>query len=807
MRLIKCYIENFGLLHNCEFSFVKGINCCYSENSTGKTTLAAFIEAMLYGIGDTRKQLLDENPRKKYNPWQGGRYGGSLTVEVGKRTYTVERSFGVRASDDTFRLIDAATGKDSSDYRENIGESLFGIDRDGFLRTVFLSEKNLQGKNENKSISAKLSDLVGVDGDVGGYDEAIKLLDERRKFYAKKGNTGEIANVKERILEAQRRLDSLGALGEEIKAKEERLSALRAEKARLAALELEERKKLGAISKAEEQRGYEERYGSMLAVLEEEKAKLREIKTFFAAGIPSAADIDKARDAHAEAERLKKEAFSGIDDEEYIALRRFFGGGTDFVELAEMERSASLLAEKESELARIREGRDPISVKMRSIFPERVPSDEEIERVGKDNQKGSTVPKLILAILGILIAVGGIAIGGTYGYIAAAVGAIIMIASFIMLAKPAKSKELLTFVDDYSTDVFKTPKEALDEIRKNLKLYRALEGERDDNSALLDEEINTLKRKIYAFLERFPSTSSATVLDAISHIKLQYSKYYSLGKADAINESGKLEKLRRSEQLSSAVSAFMSKFPTVTKDPFSELREKLGEYNYLAVTVQRMAGECDAFAVRYGITDKPTAPIRDSVSVVEGTMREISEKIEAISREYTLVEREITLAQAEIDKKDEIQSSLSELEELLARHSESLEVIKKTSLYLKEACDNITSLYLGKTKAHFENYSREISGSEGEFSLSTDFELSKTERGASHGIDSYSRGTRDLYALAMRFALIDALYEKEAPFVILDDPFLALDDARLERAKLLLKSIGRDRQILYFTCSRSRAIE
>ena len=167
MRLIKCYIENFGLLHTTEFNFNKGLNCCISENGTGKTTLTAFIEAMLYGIGDTRRQALDENPRKKYNPWQGGKFGGSLTIESGKKRYTIERSFGLRPADDTFRLIETDTGKISYDFGEDIGEKLFGIDRDGFLRTVFLSEKNLQGKNDNKSISAKLSDLVGVDGDVG----------------------------------------------------------------------------------------------------------------------------------------------------------------------------------------------------------------------------------------------------------------------------------------------------------------------------------------------------------------------------------------------------------------------------------------------------------------------------------------------------------------------------------------------------------------------------------------------------------------------------------------------------------------
>ena len=148
-----------------------------------------------------------------------------------------------------------------------------------------------------------------------------------------------------------------------------------------------------------------------------------------------------------------------------------------------------------------------------------------------------------------------------------------------------------------------------------------------------------------------------------------------------------------------------------------------------------------------------------------------------------------------------------ELEELCRKYVDNLETIKKTSALLSEACDNITSKYLGKTKAKFEEYSGLIAGSHGEYALSTSFELTKTERGEAHGIESYSRGTRDLYALGLRLALADALYENEAPFIILDDPFIALDDAKLEKAKATLKSIGKTKQILYFTCAKSRAID
>ena len=158
-------------------------------------------------------------------------------------------------------------------------------------------------------------------------------------------------------------------------------------------------------------------------------------------------------------------------------------------------------------------------------------------------------------------------------------------------------------------------------------------------------------------------------------------------------------------------------------------------------------------------------------------------------------------------KLDEYVMTKEELEELLAKHTDSLDVIKKTSAYLKAACDNITAKYLGKTKEKFEEYSSLIAGVDGEYTLNTSFELSKTERGESHGIESYSRGTRDMYSLGLRLALVDALYEKESPFIILDDPFIALDDVKLERAKQTLKAIGKTKQILYFTCAKSRAIE
>ena len=807
MKLISCYIENFGLLHGTNFNFSKGLNCCISDNGTGKTTLTAFIESMLYGIGDTRKQAIDDNPRKKYMPWQGGKFGGSLTIQAGKKKYVIERSFGAKPADDTFRLIDADSGRVSEDYGEDIGEKLFGIDRDGFLRTAFLSEKNIQGKNDNKSISAKLSDLVGVDGDVGGFDDALKLLEERRKFYFKKGNTGEIANVKERINECQRKIDAITELEKEMAEKEATLKALNLEKQKLRTIEDEQRTKLEVISKQRENSAHEERYATMLETVNKEKARLEDAKKFFAAGIPTSEAIDKARDAQIESERLKKEALAESGNEEYVELAEFFKKGTDFSEIAEMEHAAELAEEKSREIATIDNGADEFSLKMRKLFKGSVPKREEIEAMEERSRGGFGIVKIIAILAGFGILIGGIIIGKIYGYIAAAVGAIIAIASFFLIKNTSKSKEVLSYVRKYTDDDEGSIQDILKKIKANLDIYDSFVAAKEAKKETLGEEQSALNLKVLTFLGKFPMTYTDTPLMSVRNIKRKYSQYYALGQAGETNANGKLEKLKRSEILSNAVRNFMKNFPTVTDNPFAEIREKLNDYNYLKSSISRIEADADEYAVKYGVTGKSLSNAIEDEAIIKSALAELAEKTRAIAANTALVEREINIARAEIEKKEEYEMAKEDLEELYQKHVDSLEVIKKTALYLKESCDNITSKYLGKTKEKFEEYSKLITGADGEYTLNTSFELMRTERGEAHGIESYSRGTRDLYSLALRLALIDALYENESPFIIMDDPFIALDDAKLERAKNMLKSIGKTKQILYFTCATSRTIE
>ena len=147
MKLIRCHVENFGKLHDFDYSWTEGVNCICRENGWGKSTLMAFIKCMFYGLtGDNRKSAADSE-RKKYAPWQGGIFGGKILFESGGKEYEVIRTWGKKASEDTCLIIDADTRLGTKDYdvatsgnTDSLGRQLFGIDEDSFARSAYIAQ-------------------------------------------------------------------------------------------------------------------------------------------------------------------------------------------------------------------------------------------------------------------------------------------------------------------------------------------------------------------------------------------------------------------------------------------------------------------------------------------------------------------------------------------------------------------------------------------------------------------------------------------------------------------------------------------
>ncbi len=810
MRLIKCYIENFGMYREREFSFERGLNCFLSENGTGKTTLTVFIMAMLYGFGDNRKAAAD-NDRKKYSPWQGGLYGGSLTFETAGRTYLVERSFGARPAEDSFALRDARSGQAVSDFTASLGEELFGIDRDGFIRTVFLSEKSIQSERVNTSVAARLSDLVGVDGDVGEYDSAIKLLEERRKFYKKRVG-GEIPRLRAQISECNRELDELERMGEAAAETELRLREKEREIEACEAKRSEAARRLEGIRVKKEKRTYEDMYREKLAELDAEREKLLSLKRFFSAEPPTVAEIDAARDAYREGDRLRREATADSGTAEYARLAETFSSGTDFAELERMERTARALAEDEARLKDIDAERDERSVEIRGLFPVRVPTADEIEQSIGRTGAGARGASVALILCGILIALGGAAIGYLVDallYAVCAIGALLLLTGICLWAKKCNGarREVRSFIRQiYPSHASEDITATLYRMRVDLERYERLRAERDEEREELSGRIAEEKAAVLGFIDRFPR-SAPTTLEAILLIKEDYSRFYSLGMAEEKSARARIDKINLAEQLLRAGKDFIARFPTVTDSPFDEVRERVNEYNYTLSRVHAMEEECIRFRNTYGISGDGEGFDPDEESRACAEIAAFDEELRGYRRECAILEREYNAKITECERADEIRARRDILEDTLARYEKNHSVVLLTEELLSSARDSITSKYIGKTKERFLYYQSTISGSEGEFGVNNEFVITKTERGGARSEDSFSRGTRELFSIAMRLALTDSLYDGELPFLILDDPFTTLDDERCARARAMLRRIAKDRQILYFTCAESRAIK
>lgn len=811
MKITECFIENFGKLSSVKYKFNDGLNSIIADNGEGKSTLAAFIYAMFYGLSDTRKVNLDDNERKKYAPWGGGAFGGSLTFLAGGKLYRAERFFGRKASEDTYSLYDAKSGRACDDFGDAVlGEAVFGIDADGFLRTVFLSEKTLSEKNENKSISAKLSGATGIKADVGELDRAIEILDGQRRLYYKKGGSGMILDTKSKAAELDSQISAFRQKERELPSAEAELRRIEDELDGIA-------REKGALDEARVRlerdrnvRNYRVQYNNMCKSLAADEEKYGKLSEFFKNGKPTYDEIDGAALKQLELEHVMREEQRTSSDEELEELKAFFKNGADCAEIDRMYEIA-LKAEEPC-------GGEPLSTPQE--FSKRIPHDEELDgEISMLTRARGTKSKRTFAVIFSALAAALFAAGAIVGSGAAififlictaslliAISAVILVTDRTRRRRESAEERASDFI--FSVSGMRYPGDSL-EILKQMKdlLFKYRQSEADMNRA--EERLrqrDAMLHEVYEFLARFPAPSAKTPLGAIAQIKEKYRHLEALTIANRRTSENLDEKKRSAQQAMKEAELFLSRFETSTDRPFDEIRDKLSEFNSLSAVISKKRRELDDFARFNGINSAPLGSESVSEAELDARKKSADERAFALSREKVLLERRIESDRADIERIASLTNERNALTDSEKKYESNLDIIQKTKKYLTRAHEEMTRRYLGKTKESFEKYVRAIGRSTGEFALDTDFTLTKYEGAAARKSESYSKGTRELYSIALRLALTDSLFGGESPFLIFDDPFMSLDDKSLDGAKSALKLLASERQIIYFTCSRARAI-
>lgn len=293
MRLISCYIENFGGLSKSTFKFNEGITEIQEQNGFGKTTLAEFIRAMFYGFPRATKSI-EKNRRKKYAPWQGGKYGGNLVFEYKGVIYRIERTFDpVRTTADKFALYDMSTHNQCSTFSSNIGEELFQLDSESFERSTYFPQLHDTSPLSTGSIQTKLTDLVHDTGDVNNFEKALKALREKRtSFIPLKGQSGLVADAQAKIAVLETNICDAKSLYPELEhLKEDLVDKKQSLSAKLGAQEAIQ-EKVRTASETAGQASIKEQLTRLERELAEADEKVGRLSKKYSAGVPA---MDEAR--------------------------------------------------------------------------------------------------------------------------------------------------------------------------------------------------------------------------------------------------------------------------------------------------------------------------------------------------------------------------------------------------------------------------------------------------------------------------------------------------------------------------------
>lgn len=296
MKLISMHVDDFGALHNYDYSFEEGLNVVLHDNGWGKTTMAAFLKAMLYGYDSKRSKDITENERKRYLPWQGGKYGGSLDFEAEGIRYRIYRTFGETPRFDTAKVVNLDTKTTARIPTDKIGEMLFHLDANAFQRSVFINQNGLSINGAASSIHARLNNLVSQANDVAAFDGAISTLTQEIKVYEKTGARGKLGDIARQISLMEKTRDQQEKVISEQDAARKRISELDILLSSINKELTEKKKRLDEVSGEEKRR---EAAQKLLTDIDGQIANLKKqidaIASDLGGKVPSQIEIEQAK--------------------------------------------------------------------------------------------------------------------------------------------------------------------------------------------------------------------------------------------------------------------------------------------------------------------------------------------------------------------------------------------------------------------------------------------------------------------------------------------------------------------------------
>lgn len=221
MEIIELQIKHFGKFENQTLRFHGGVNVLYGENEMGKTTLHAFIRAILFGMERERGKASKNNEYVLREPWNNpSYYAGSIRFESGDKLYRLTRNFS--ENEQSVELFCETDGVELPSDQERIQELLDGFNEAAFCNTVFVGQRTSETAAE---LADEIRNFVTNYQEEGNgqlnVKQAITQLKEKRQDLERKRKQDsdekkeKIQKAKAKTKEVERELADLRALAEE----------------------------------------------------------------------------------------------------------------------------------------------------------------------------------------------------------------------------------------------------------------------------------------------------------------------------------------------------------------------------------------------------------------------------------------------------------------------------------------------------------------------------------------------------------------------------------------------------------------
>ena len=769
MRILSLHIDNFGKLSEFDLDFTDGVNCIEAENGYGKTTLAAFIKAMLFGLPQTGKRDVTENERKHYLPWQGGICGGTLDIETEKGRYRVSRTFGKKAADDTFELVDLDTKLPSNDYTERLGVELFGLDAESYEKSVYIPQRNID-ISMTSTIGAKLNELLADSGDIADLDSAVARLEEySKRFKLYRGDGGLIKETNDKLARAMSDIEACRRAEADAEEARAALAYVNSEADRVDAELAELDKTVEAARLAKIKYSEYETYKTYLSDVVRAEEREGRYRTALGGNIPTDDELTemsrlatKIAEATAEPEDLSADAAALS-----YMWERFGGTPPTDIELEDISENNKDLKDTEAKLSAL-------------------PNVPEPEKPEIKNTKTLRLA-LYAALAVIAVGVGLCFVSLVAGIAVAALGAVAAVALFAV-ERNVKSRNA-SAEEKYAV--------LLAAYRENEETRKALRAEADN----LTRE---LERALGMYYPGCPGGIDAL----IGRIYMEAESYSRLIKAERLRAKREKEKNIEAETLCVRLDGMLKKYGADKSDGYVEAIRRIADHVRAIGSAKEDAAErrriSEEYAKEKGLSDEP--PALPDVRAEEARVAALKSRGGELNRQSGALQKQIELFESRAEALPELLEKADALRVMIADYEEKRDTSEKAKDYLKRAADRLSSRYLRDMENSFGERYSSVTGEGRAPDIDAELGVSFREGGAARDPKWYSEGIRSIMYVCMRLSLVDALFGNEKPFLILDDPFSELDAVKFERAAELIRKLGEERQIVYFTCHESRRI-